>query len=248
MTAMASAGFGASSSSSTASPVPPEYDHLRWLCGRDQRVLCRAECAAAVREEGRLMADICGAMEVHHKAIEHCRGASEFDPDWFTLDVQDSHSRRVAILRDLLRALDAEQLPTPDDAKVADPFRGVVYSTYAATAQATVRTASGLQETDAAKRLAEHGQAAASSARTAFGNLTERFRTYSGQMGSSSPSASEPTSPADTGPQLFNGALSRAEVPPSSLGEAGGATAVESEPSLDEMINLSAAPTKDGGT
>ncbi|CAK0891027.1 unnamed protein product [Prorocentrum cordatum] len=81
------------------------------------------------------MADMHATMAAHMRAVEHCRVASESDPDWFTLDVQDCHSRRALILRDALTALVADVAPTPEDAEAADGIRGRIYASYAHTAQ-----------------------------------------------------------------------------------------------------------------
>lgn len=154
---------------------PEDLQHLQWLSARDQQVLCRAECAAALREEAKLLSEIQAAISGHERAIEHCRAASETDPDWFNLDVQDCHSRRALILKDALHALQASTAPAPKDAAITDGIRGRIYSSYAHTAQATSRVTLELQEQEAVQRLAEHGQAAAVSARAAFGTLSSRI-------------------------------------------------------------------------
>jgi len=135
-------------------------------------VLCRDRALAAMREESKLIAELNATIDAHLRAIEHCRVASETDPEWFTLDVQDCHARKVRLLREILAKLEADAVPLPQDVSVGDTVRGRLYAGYAQSAQATERLASRLQES-------EHVQTAATGMRSAFGALSNRLRTLS---------------------------------------------------------------------
>eukprot|EP00929_Paragymnodinium_shiwhaense_P007659 TRINITY_DN111569_c0_g1_i1.p1 TRINITY_DN111569_c0_g1~~TRINITY_DN111569_c0_g1_i1.p1 ORF type:complete len:266 (-),score=54.45 TRINITY_DN111569_c0_g1_i1:54-851(-) len=145
-------------------PGAVDFEHLRFLCAKDQRILSRSTFAAAAREDGRLIGEVRATMKAYQRAKEHCKAAGEFDPNWLTDEVQDSHSRRMTILQNLLLALEAEAplLPSSEDTAVAEPLRGAVYSGYAHTAQAMVGAACSIQESEGVRNLAERGQAAMS--------------------------------------------------------------------------------------
>jgi len=148
-----------------------EFEHLQWLGARDQQVLCRGECANALREEGKLLAEMRSAIFAHTRAIEHCKSASESDPDWFTLDVQDCHNRKVRVLREVLDALEADVPPAPRDADMADRVFGGVFNGYAKSAQAWVEA-----------KDSEQVQTAAANVRSAFGAIRRSFLEV-GQVG-----------------------------------------------------------------
>lgn len=158
-------------------PAAPSHEHLRWLCAKDRRILSRSECAAAVREEGRVINDLHAAIEAHRRAIEHCKAASELDPEWFTLDVQDSSNRRIALFRDALAVLEEDAAPLAVDAATADTVRGALYRTYAHTAQVTVSTAVGISERPEVQQVGQKGQAVALSAFSALASLSTRIST-----------------------------------------------------------------------
>mmetsp|Transcript_157670 Transcript_157670/g.278291 ORF Transcript_157670/g.278291 Transcript_157670/m.278291 type:complete len:198 (+) Transcript_157670:94-687(+) len=148
-------------------------EHLQWLCTKDQRVLCRGQCQAALKEEEKLKREIQSTIDAYKSAIGHCRAASESDPGWFTLDVQDSHARRIAILSDALSVLENDPMPVPEAADALDSIRGKIYSGYAHTAQTLVGQ---LQEQEGVQRLAERGQAAFAGARSSFSSFSSRIR------------------------------------------------------------------------
>merc|ERR1712151_980552 len=81
------------------------------------------------------------------------------------LDVQDSHSRKILIIQDALKALESDTLPLPEDAAVADGIRGRIYSSYAHTAQSTTQAANALLERERVQQFAEHGRSALDSMR-----------------------------------------------------------------------------------
>ncbi|CAE8623738.1 unnamed protein product [Polarella glacialis] len=137
------------------------FEHLQWLNPKDRQVLCRGECAAALKEESKLLAEIRQTIVSHQRAIEHCRAVSETDPTWFSLDVQDNHARHVTILRNMLRVLEQDAAPAPENAGIVDSLRGRLLSSYAQTAEATSRAAAS-----------EQVQAATASARSALGSLS----------------------------------------------------------------------------
>eukprot|EP00747_Dinoflagellata_sp_TGD_P181077 gnl/TRDRNA2_/TRDRNA2_34541_c0_seq1.p1 gnl/TRDRNA2_/TRDRNA2_34541_c0~~gnl/TRDRNA2_/TRDRNA2_34541_c0_seq1.p1 ORF type:complete len:277 (+),score=40.69 gnl/TRDRNA2_/TRDRNA2_34541_c0_seq1:3-833(+) len=183
----------------TAAPPAQQSEHLRWLCAKDQRVLCRAECAAALREESKLDRELCATIEAYRSTVEHCRCASENDPSWFTLDVQNCHARRVAMLQEALAAIRADPPPVPAETSTADTIRGAVYAGYSHTAEATSKVvtpvAGSLQDNlqaapVTAARLAEHGHAAAVSARSAFASLSQKLPGLSAAVSSE---ADQPT-------------------------------------------------------
>lgn len=172
-------------------------EHLRWLNGKDQQVLFRGLCATTASDDAKLLRDIRVAMTAHGSAIEHCCVVSEADPDWFTLDVRDSHSRKIQILANALAELEADTVPLPENAAITDGLRSRIYSSYARTAQVSSRVAVDLHENVqqqvqqqvqqvpvqrmaeqgqlAADRLAEQGQLAADAARSAFGTVSSRL-------------------------------------------------------------------------
>mmetsp|Transcript_96512 Transcript_96512/g.242093 ORF Transcript_96512/g.242093 Transcript_96512/m.242093 type:complete len:292 (+) Transcript_96512:116-991(+) len=149
-----------------------DFEHLQWLCSKDQQVLCRDRAAAAVRQEGKLIAEIQLTINAHLRAIEHCKVASETDPEWFTLDVQDCHSRKVRLLRSILAKLQSDTAPLPENASVGDAFRGRLYAGYAQSAQVTERFTSRLQESESVQK-------AATGMQSALGALSSRLRTVS---------------------------------------------------------------------
>eukprot|EP00440_Ansanella_granifera_P036542 gb/GFBE01039646.1/.p1 GENE.gb/GFBE01039646.1/~~gb/GFBE01039646.1/.p1 ORF type:complete len:229 (+),score=50.77 gb/GFBE01039646.1/:1-687(+) len=149
--------------------LAPGFEHLQWLCPKDRQVLCRAECAAALKEESRLLADMEATIVAHQRAIEHCRASSETDPSWFTLDVQNCHAKHATLLRDMVQELERSAAPIPDSAGFADGIRGRLYSSYAQTAQATVKAATGIGENEQVQAVAA---SAMSSAISAFDSLS----------------------------------------------------------------------------
>lgn len=166
-----------------------EFEHLQWLGARDQQVLCRGECANALREDGKLLAEMRSAIFAHTRAIEHCKAASKSDPDWFTLDVQDCHSRKVRVLREVLDALEADMPPAPRDADMADRVFGGVFNGYAKSAQAWVEA-----------KDSEQVQTAAANVRSAFGAIRRSILEV-GQVGggSGSPIGAAGAAPAVVG-------------------------------------------------
>eukprot|EP00435_Cladocopium_sp_Y103_P066447 s349_g28.t1 len=138
------------------------FEHLQWLCPKDQQVLYRAECIAALKEEKRLLSEMENAMLAHQRAMEHCQVVSETDRTWFTLDVQDSHAKHVQLLGQMLQELQESAMPIPEG-DLGDTIRGNIYSSYAQTAQVTARAAAGLSERTVPV------QAMRSSARSALG-------------------------------------------------------------------------------
>merc|ERR1712232_1424245 len=133
----------------------------------------------SVREEGRLAADLRVAIEAHHRAVEYCRASTEFDKDWFTLDVQDGHRRRAAILEELLQALEDDPMPYNDHETLADPIRGAVFSSYAIAAQATTLAMQDIQQDGEAASAAAASAASgfAATARSAGDNLRRSLAT-----------------------------------------------------------------------
>eukprot|EP00931_Biecheleriopsis_adriatica_P052229 TRINITY_DN30361_c0_g1_i1.p1 TRINITY_DN30361_c0_g1~~TRINITY_DN30361_c0_g1_i1.p1 ORF type:complete len:205 (-),score=46.15 TRINITY_DN30361_c0_g1_i1:18-599(-) len=166
----------------------PGFEHLQWLCNKDQLVLCRSEFAAALGEESRLLAEMEKTILAHQRAIEHCRVVSETDPSWFTLDVQDCHARSATLLRDTVKELERTAVAMPDGMGVVDGLRGRIYSSYAQTAQATARAAAGLGET-------QQVQAAAATARLALDSLSTAFTSAAEQhaAGQEAEDQKEPT-------------------------------------------------------
>lgn len=92
------------------------------------------------------MCEIEATIDSYRSAIEHCRAASESDPGWFTLDVQDSYSRRVAIMRDAANALETSPMPLPEEARAIDSVKGKMFAGYSRTAEVLSRGTAGLQE------------------------------------------------------------------------------------------------------
>ncbi|CAL1136098.1 unnamed protein product [Cladocopium goreaui] len=138
------------------------FEHLQWLCPKDQQVLYRAECNAALKEEKRLLTEMENAMLAHQRAMGHCQVVSETDRTWFTLDVQDSHAKHVQLLATMLQELQESAMPIPEG-DLGDTIFGNIYSSYAQTAQVTARAAAGLSERTVPV------QAMRSSARSALG-------------------------------------------------------------------------------
>jgi len=173
-------------------------EHLKWLNSKDQRVLARGECLSALREEQKVLRDMSATMSAYRSATEHCRVASEADPQWFTLDVQDCQSRRISILRDALAVLQADPAPIPADAEMTDGVRGKIYQGYAHTAQVTSSLVANIHDSDQAQLAAQtfqtQGQVVATSARTAIGKISSHFR-----RGENGPS-NEPSPPPPRAP------------------------------------------------
>lgn len=115
----------------------------------------------AMKEEGKVVKELQNAIYLLASANGHCQIASETDPQWFTLDVQDSHSRRIAILGEVLAKIEAQPIAAPPDLEAVDGPRagytiakGRVLGAFAHTAHATQRAATGLQESERTKVLA----------------------------------------------------------------------------------------------
>lgn len=167
---------------STAGPVrgevqPPAAEaglaeRLRILSAKDQRTYVRGACAIAIKEEAKVMKDLQNAIYLLASANGHCQITSEADPQWFTLDVQDSHSRRIAILCEVLSKIESQPIAAPADLEAADGIKGRALGAYAQTALATQRATNDLQKNErtralaaqagaATNRIAEQGKAAA---------------------------------------------------------------------------------------
>merc|ERR1719183_3337689 len=133
-------------------------------------------------------------IEAYKSAIEHCRAASESDPGWFTLDVQDSHSRRVSILRDALSALQADPMPLPEETSTTDGLVGKIFAGYARTAEVTSR----LKEQPGVQNFAEKSQAALAGARCSFSSFSNRIRRSINTDSGSVPTAATSSSAASS--------------------------------------------------
>lgn len=154
-----------------------ELEHLRWLNAKDQEALCRAECLAALREDCKLVNAVQTTVNAYLLASEYCRAASEGDPEWFTLDVQDSHHQRVALLNEVLLQMTSEPMPAPKDSSLVDEVKGRWISGYAKTAEATSRAAAGISENPSVQAFEASIEAVATSAITAIGTFSNRIAT-----------------------------------------------------------------------
>eukprot|EP00427_Karlodinium_veneficum_P023053 CAMPEP_0169120336 /NCGR_PEP_ID=MMETSP1015-20121227/32045_1 /TAXON_ID=342587 /ORGANISM="Karlodinium micrum, Strain CCMP2283" /LENGTH=204 /DNA_ID=CAMNT_0009183295 /DNA_START=67 /DNA_END=681 /DNA_ORIENTATION=- len=172
--------------------------HLQWLNTKDQRTLARSKCQDAAREESRLLREMQATISGYESAIEHCRAANENDPEWFTLDVQDSHARRITILRDALSVLVNDPIPLPEGIDPIDGLKGKIFSGYAKTAEVTSRLTSSFHADPGVQQIAERSQAAFAGARASFSAFTGRLRSSFSQK--SSPTASTSVEPSFTGP------------------------------------------------
>lgn len=73
-------------------------------------------------------------IEACQSAIHTCCAASASDPNWFTLDVQDSHKRRIQMLQAVIGEIDISPLAEPPGVSGAEKVKGAVFLGYAKTA------------------------------------------------------------------------------------------------------------------
>lgn len=128
---------------------------LQSFSAKDQRTHCQRACAIARKEEAKAIKGVQTAIYRLASAKHHCQITSESDPDWFTLDVQDSQSQRIAVLIEVLAKIEAQPIPAPPGLEATDEFKGWALGAFAQTALATQRAG------DATTRFAEQGKAAA---------------------------------------------------------------------------------------
>eukprot|EP00405_Crypthecodinium_cohnii_P029363 CAMPEP_0206509906 /NCGR_PEP_ID=MMETSP0324_2-20121206/59254_1 /ASSEMBLY_ACC=CAM_ASM_000836 /TAXON_ID=2866 /ORGANISM="Crypthecodinium cohnii, Strain Seligo" /LENGTH=285 /DNA_ID=CAMNT_0054001145 /DNA_START=51 /DNA_END=908 /DNA_ORIENTATION=+ len=235
-----------SSSASSIDPAQPiagrrpseaEYEHLQWLGVRDQQVLCRGECASAIREEGRLLSELRSGIFAHHRAAEHCKAASANDSEWFTLDVQDCHYRKAKIMADALKVLESSTPPLPQDSDLSDRVFGGFFNGYAQSAQAV-----------AAAKDSEQVQNAAASVRTAWGairrSLLEAGQSASAAAaGQSAPHSAPPDEfPTTTTPPAPETATTTEAASATEATEATATAASATSPPPDPITVAPAAP------
>jgi len=126
--------------------MEPEFEHLQWLCSKDQLVLSRAECADALRDENKLIHEMRQAIIQCSKASEYCRVASGYDADWSTGDVRRSLARKMRQLQGFIDELEANPPSLPEESAPVDKVKSRIFAGYAHSAKVTDQLASRIKD------------------------------------------------------------------------------------------------------
>eukprot|EP00929_Paragymnodinium_shiwhaense_P018413 TRINITY_DN12899_c0_g1_i1.p1 TRINITY_DN12899_c0_g1~~TRINITY_DN12899_c0_g1_i1.p1 ORF type:complete len:631 (-),score=130.16 TRINITY_DN12899_c0_g1_i1:36-1928(-) len=171
---------GRSVDSSDDALGPQNLQHLSWLSEADQCTVARGECANALREDRRILRELRATIDGYRSAAEYCRAVATVDPAWPTADVQNCHEKRLDILTEALKELEADALPAPGNFQAHDGLRGRIINSFAHTADMASKFATDVEDqlpepermeeqvSVAAQKGLEVGRAAVGAVKTAF--------------------------------------------------------------------------------